>query len=270
MPKMTRRTLPTDNFTILSNDWIRDEELPWAARGLLAWLASHKAGFEITETTITEAGPLGRDGVRKMISDLETAGYLRRDREYLPGGGSVVDYVLCDPGDDAEDGEPATPSDQGEQDLFAAQTDDGSATPPTSSQENKKKTKTTTSSRRRTATRLPEDFQPDEKMRAWFAAEKLGQIIDGRMEHDQFVDFWIAEAGPRARKLDWAAAWRRWMRKAASHASSRRPYGAPGTSIMPAGGPMHPIMNRPSTTDLKVAQTLELGRRIAQQMEESA
>jgi hypothetical protein len=265
MTKMTRRTLPTDNFTILSNDWIRDEELPWAARGLLAWLASHKAGFEITEAAITQAGPLGRDGVRKMISDLETAGYLRRDREYLPGGGSAVDYVLCDPGDDAEDGEPDTLADQGEQALSAGQTDDGFAAPP-SSPENEKKTKTTTSSRRRTATRLPEDFQPDEKMRAWFAAEKLGQIIDGRMEHDQFCDYWRAEAGTRARKLDWAACWRRWMRTAAERAGR-----GPGRAVAlpPSGRPnaMDPMgaPYRPSTTDQRIGQALDIARKYEEQ-----
>jgi hypothetical protein len=265
---LSRRNLPTDHFTIISNDWLRDEALSWGARGLLCWLASHAVGFEITEDAIVEAGPLGRDGVRGLIRSLEDTGYLTRKREYFPGGGSAVDYVLGDPGDDVEDGYSAPSPDQEQQPLFPVQEDDG-FTPPPSSQEDKKKTKTPSVSRRRTATRLPEGFQPDEKMRAWFKAERLGEVIDGKWEHDQFVDFWLAEAGARARKLDWAAAWRRWMRKAASHSSSRRPYGAPGTTIMPAGGQMHPIINRPSTTDQKVAQTLELGRRL-QAMEDQA
>jgi len=266
MAKLTRRVLPTDNFTIISNDWIRDAPLPWAARGLLAWIASHAAGFEISETTIIEAGPLGRDGVRVMISDLETAGYLRRERGYLPGGGSTVDYVLSDPSSDTEDGESAISSDQAQQTLFAGPVDDGSCTPPSSS-EDQKKTKTPSVSRRRTATRLSEDFQPTEKMREWFKAERLGEVIDGRTEHDQFVDFWISEAGPRARKLDWPATWRRWMRKAAAEATRRRPYGAPGNSVMPAGGPMHPMppISRPSTTDARISQGMALAAKYEEQ-----
>lgn len=263
-----RGKLPNDHFTMVPNLWVRDSSLPWAARGLLVWLMSHAVGYKITENLICASGPASRDAVRTMIHALEEAGYLKRVRTSQPTGGSTVDYLLQDPGNGYTDSLDVDLSDSGpeqpEQDLSAAQASGGESDPRSSSEE-QKKTKTPSVSKQRTATRIPDNFQPDEKMRAWFAAEKLGQVIDGRLEHDQFVDFWTAEAGPRARKLDWPATWRRWMRKAASHASSRRPYGAPGTTIMPAGGPMHPILHKPSTTDARISQGMALAAKYEEQ-----
>jgi hypothetical protein len=44
--KVRRGTLPTDNFTILSNQWLRDREISHRARGLLALIASHHEEYE--------------------------------------------------------------------------------------------------------------------------------------------------------------------------------------------------------------------------------
>jgi DNA-binding transcriptional ArsR family regulator len=112
------------------------------------------------------------------------------------------------------------------------------------------------------ATRVPENFMPDEKMRAWFLEEQLPAVIDGKREHARFMDYWLGCPGVRGKKVDWPATWRNWMREAADRAgrSGRRP----GNALAPVSGAPY----RPSTTDQKVAQTLELGRRL-QAMEET-
>lgn len=104
--------------------------------------------------------------------------------------------------------------------------------------------------RQQRATRVPDDFRPDEKMRAWFAAEKLGQLVDGRIEHEKFMDYWRAEAGMKAQKVDWPATWRRWMRTAAERA--QRDLNRAG---VPTGFRVGPAR---STTDERVAQGLRL------------
>jgi hypothetical protein len=93
-------------------------------------------------------------------------------------------------------------------------------------------------------------------MRAWFTAEKLSAVIDGRTEHEKFCDYWRAEAGARAKKLDWAACWRRWMRTAAERAPRR-----PGNSLAPTSGAPY----RPSTTDQRVGQALDIARKYEEQ-----
>jgi hypothetical protein len=112
-----------------------------------------------------------------------------------------------------------------------------------------------------TATRIPDNFMPDERMRAWFADEKLAAVIDGRVEHDKFVDYWAGVPGVKGRKVDWPATWRNWMRTAAERATRR-----PGNSVVPTTI----LTNRhyASTTDGKVMQTIALADKF-RQMEEN-
>lgn len=97
-PGFRRAELPTDHFTTVSNRWVRDKRLTWKARGVLTWLASHKVGFRISENTLIAAAPDGRDAVRGAIRELETHGYLVRERQRASSGKlGRVDYILCDP-----------------------------------------------------------------------------------------------------------------------------------------------------------------------------
>lgn len=64
-------------------------------------------------------------------------------------------------------------------------------------------------------------FSLNRTLREWAAAEltalanvseeRQKQLVDA--ETRQFVDYWRSESGPRARKKDWVAAWRVWMRR---------------------------------------------------------
>lgn len=62
------------------------------------------------------------------------------------------------------------------------------------------------------ATRLPDDWQPDEAGLA-FAGTRMpaGRIPD---EIEKFRDHWHAANGPSSLKRSWAAAWRTWCRRA--------------------------------------------------------
>ncbi len=97
-------------------------------------------------------------------------------------------------------------------------------------------------------TRVPRDFQPDEGMRAWFVAEQLASVIDGRIEHQKFMNYWLAKPGRDGRKVDWRRTWMNWMLEAAQRAGRR-----------PAAVPLR------STTDEKVAATLALAERFRQE-----
>jgi len=104
---------------------------------------------------------------------------------------------------------------------------------------------------------------PDEKMRAWFAEERLATWIDGRVEHEKFCDYWAGVPGVKGRKLDWAATWRNWMRSAAERQVPRG--WKPGQlAVSTSGAPQQ----YKSTTDGKVMQTLGLAERF-RQMEEN-
>ena len=61
------------------------------------------------------------------------------------------------------------------------------------------------------ASRIPDDFQVTPEMIAW-ARENTPSV--GRRETEDFIDYWHSASGANARKLDWVATWRNWMRKA--------------------------------------------------------
>jgi DNA-binding PadR family transcriptional regulator len=106
------------------------------------------------------------------------------------------------------------------------------------------------------ATRIPDNYQPTEEMRAWFVAEQLGAVIDGRIEHDKFVDYWLGCPGVKGRKVDWPATWRNWMRTAAERAPRR-----PGNGLVPTSGAPY----RPSTTDARISQGMALAAKYEEQ-----
>lgn len=97
-PGICRAELPTDHFTTISNRWVRDKRLTWKARGVLAWLASHKVGFRVSEKALIAAAPDGRDAVRGALKELERHGYLIRERQRAASGKlGGTDYIVCDP-----------------------------------------------------------------------------------------------------------------------------------------------------------------------------
>lgn len=64
----------------------------------------------------------------------------------------------------------------------------------------------------RRGSRLSADWRPDDDTVAKIVAACPG--LDWQREHDVFVDYWVAQPGQRGTKVDWAATWRNWMRRA--------------------------------------------------------
>lgn len=60
------------------------------------------------------------------------------------------------------------------------------------------------------ASRIPEDWQPDEvfAIREGMTAEEI------RKHSERFRDYWKAQPGSKGVKADWPATWRNWVRKA--------------------------------------------------------
>ena len=87
-------------------------------------------------------------------------------------------------------------------------------------------------------TRIPAEFTVTDAMVTW--ARENAPNVNGRLETDQFRDYWSAKSGKDATKLDWAATWRTWMRKAEQDAGRRRPH-------------LSAVPNRVPTTTARVA-----------------
>lgn len=233
-----RPALPQDRYTLISNDWLRDARLSFRAKGVLAYILSHSAGHRLTTDQMVADCTEGRDAIRTALVELETVGYLTRHKIRGPGGKiTSTDFIVVDPSDaSAGAGNPGASADQPEQDVSAAQTsawESGageSAGKKTTTEKTTEDQHTQGSSKRR-ATRLPEDFQPNEAMREWYRAEGIGRHVDGRVEHEKFMNHFLSKPGAAGTKLDWPRTWMNWMREAAQRAQGGGRYAGGGSRV---------------------------------------
>ncbi|MFF7234151.1 helix-turn-helix domain-containing protein [Streptomyces sioyaensis] len=80
------RTQHRTNFTVMPNAVLRHPRLSLTARGLLGTLLSLPDGARETVETLCGKVEEGRDRVRKAMAQLETEGFIRRERQQREGG----------------------------------------------------------------------------------------------------------------------------------------------------------------------------------------
>ncbi len=73
------------------------------------------------------------------------------------------------------------------------------------------------SSRRSRAQRIPDGWKPSKELTAWATSQGLNAAEIAQ----NFVDYWRAESGAKASKLDWDAAFRVWCRRQNGQSASR-------------------------------------------------
>jgi len=70
------RTNKRDNFTILPNSTLQNVRLSWEARGLLAYLLSLPANWQIHMSELVERAPSGKDKLTRIVKELTEKGYI--------------------------------------------------------------------------------------------------------------------------------------------------------------------------------------------------
>ncbi len=83
--------------------------------------------------------------------------------------------------------------------------------------------------RQKRGTRIAADWRPNEEGRKYacqsgYSNEQIDELADA------FKDYWTAEAGRRASKRDWSAAWRSWLRKDIEFRGTPGPSNVGGTT----------------------------------------
>jgi len=73
--------------------------------------------------------------------------------------------------------------------------------------------------------RIPDDFEVTTDMLVWAKREAPGVALPA--ETAKFRDYWQAESGQRASKVDWTKAWQVWVRKASEGLPNRNGHGRP-------------------------------------------
>ncbi|MGW3651664.1 hypothetical protein [Streptomyces sp. NPDC000878] len=86
-----------DQFTQIANAFFRDSRLTYKAKGIFGYISTHRDGWHVTVAGLVRSGPDGRDAVRAGLKELETHGYLIRERLRRTDGtlGEIV-YSITD------------------------------------------------------------------------------------------------------------------------------------------------------------------------------
>lgn len=76
---------PDKGWFKLRHAWTRDVSIDWGALGLLAYLTSHKDGFEVALEAVTGMRKSKRFKVMGWLEELERAGYIERETQRRSG-----------------------------------------------------------------------------------------------------------------------------------------------------------------------------------------
>ncbi|MFG2371072.1 helix-turn-helix domain-containing protein [Streptomyces sp. NPDC048504] len=101
----------TTRFTVIGNHLAQHPELSALAIGLGVHIQSLPADSRVDIKTLAARFPEGRDRIAAALRELETHGYLRRERHRIPDGRIVTRTISCNqPGSGRRDPHaPATP-----------------------------------------------------------------------------------------------------------------------------------------------------------------
>jgi hypothetical protein len=91
-----RSPRPKENFTIVSNQVIRNTQLSWKARGLLIYLLSQPDHWRTSTARLAAMAPDGIHAVRSGMTELEQAGYIRRVKMQRPNGQWQTTTIVYD------------------------------------------------------------------------------------------------------------------------------------------------------------------------------
>lgn len=98
MTRTIHRVSGRKRWVTIDQRAVEDERLPWAARGLLAYLLSKPDDWQVRVKDLQKRGDLGRDGIYKLLAVLRRFHYLsyqkKRDRNGRVRGGSYAVYEV--------------------------------------------------------------------------------------------------------------------------------------------------------------------------------
>lgn len=91
-----RRARRADQFVQIENAFLRDETLSIEARGVGAYLLTHAEGFRVSSTFLGKVTGCGRDKLRRILAELEKAGYLVREQTREGGRFGGDEFSMSD------------------------------------------------------------------------------------------------------------------------------------------------------------------------------
>lgn len=85
-----------DNYTIISNVFLRDASLSLKSKGLLAYLLSLPNDWSVYATELATRHKDGITAIYSAINELEYKGYVKRERERVNGKLKGIHYIVSE------------------------------------------------------------------------------------------------------------------------------------------------------------------------------
>ena len=82
------------NFTVIPNRILRDDHLSYRARGLLCFLLSQPADWQISSGRLCLEFGEGRDAIRRAITELISTGYMQLQKVQGHAGRWTTHYLV--------------------------------------------------------------------------------------------------------------------------------------------------------------------------------
>jgi predicted transcriptional regulator len=183
-------------FAQVPNSAIRDPQISPNAFRLLAYLMSHKEGYELTYGQIERQTTLGRYAINEAIKVLTDKGWLRTERTKKDNGqfGPTSFHILDPEGVDS----------------VADDSSEGQSTvePPTDIKNTNylDKTKSKEKQRENKASKITDDWKPAEKVVEDYLTKYPGLNYDKELA--KFINYYTSKAESRK---DWNASYRNWL-----------------------------------------------------------
>jgi hypothetical protein len=70
-----------EKYAVISNEPLNNKDLTWEARGIMAYLLSKPDGWECRNYDLVNQGPASEHVIRRVIKELQEAGYIHRYRK---------------------------------------------------------------------------------------------------------------------------------------------------------------------------------------------
>lgn len=210
-----------EGFAAVPNWMIRDKSISPRNVIVYASLASRSGlgGIHPSQQTLVDETGLSERTIRTALSELEALGVIERVRRTAKQRGRssrLPDGYVLHPNGKLPAGVADSFESYRQQEPKLPATDDGATGKSEQGtllyQVEPVEVEPDEVVPRKRGSRIPDPFVLTAEMKAWAAAEVPG--LDVVSHTREFVDFWRAESGAKASKLDWVATWRNWMRKA--------------------------------------------------------
>ena len=204
MSAVVRIQKPEAHFTMVPNALLRDPRLSMGAKGLWAYLNSHRDGFELSQGLLLQHTSSGKDHLATIKNELKSAGWMRVDRPRDPKTGQMSGtvWILLDGSDHRKPDFPTLGESRKSDEPVS-----GESAPKKKNEEEEQKGE---ESRKRalSASEFPADWTPDYDDRKWAFGEGFSDY-DLDLETRKLLQH---DSGKR--HADLSKRWRKWMLQA--------------------------------------------------------